>query len=460
MNQNDRITFSNYIVNADAQITGLNTAKTQMAALITKTQANDDANNNLFIPVNDLINSYYLELSKLDGITRSTIIEQNIKDSAHKILGNYFYPNDTTNPPPSLSGTHGIWTKLKPFSRTLCVGKNNLEVYGSMSGVKEPDKINAILSLISSASTYTDMQNTTGQIAEHTGTCSLPSYTTQSTCMSNGGIWMPGPDTIVTYPDVQTLKTNMVVAVNDLISFLNSELSVIVTDKDAVNQALNQAAKDNINNVILPALNAWLANVDFNTSHGQTSVAGFNGYDSNLLAPTKLHSTQLTTLTNALNTRTSFIATRIAQFDNTILGPLNQDLSTGVVTGNGLYLKRYNFLVLRLDALNGSLNQLVGLQTSASAQDSIIANIVNNKAIYMSLVPTSLFKAPASGGPNVHLLDVSFLHVGDQVFVVADNQTELIRSIKAISGNLVTLNDTIPAKFDPASGARLYKDLN
>src|SRR6185369_9395356 len=97
-----------------------------------------------------------------------------------------------------------------------------------------------------------------------------------------------------------------------------------------------------------PALNTWLAYSDFNTAHGQTTCAGFNAYNSNLLAPTKLHSTQLSALSTALSSRSSFVTTRISQLD-TNLGTIVQDVSTGDLTSSsGLYGQRYGFLSLRL----------------------------------------------------------------------------------------------------------------
>lgn len=456
--KDDRIAFSLQIVGADAQIKGLLTAKSQLQTELEKLQKLDTANKNLFDPVNALVTAYQSEYTMLDGNVRTVLTEQDIQDSGNKKIRNVFFPNDVNTPVPSLASTSNIWTKIKPFALGYGIGKNYSEAYGTTT--KESDLINAVLALITSAGGFTDMNNTTGQECGATGSCSNPMYTTQASCTLNGGTWTPGPDAITTYAAVHTLKNNLVTAVNNLKTFLLNEAAVIVTnDPDSANQANNNAAINNINNVIIPALNTWLGYVDFNTAHGQTTCVGFNSYNSNLLAPTKLHSTQLAALQTAVNNRLTFQTTRLSQLQ-TVLGTISQDLNTGeLISSSGLYGKRYGFVVLRLNALGGSLSQLIGLQTSSSAQDSIISNIKSTKATYLGILPTSLLKAPGNGSSTITVVDPSFLNPGDTVFITAENQEELQRAVKSVTGDLVVLNDVIPAKFRPAEKARIYKDL-
>lgn len=458
LSPDDRIAFSLQIVSADSQIKGLLAAKDQLQGEIVKLTKLDNANKNLFDPVNALVNSYQTEYGMLDGLLRTQTTEGDIQASGNRAIGNHFFPNDTTITVPSLSATHNIWTKVKPFAITFSIGKTYVETYGSTA--KEPDLISTVLGYITAAGGFTDIQNTTGQSCTVSGTCSNPIYTDQATCLLNGGMWTPGPDVIANDPAIQTLKTNLVSSVNALRAFLVTEAAAIVTnDPDAGNQGLNTAAKNNINNVIIPAIDTWLAYVDFNTAHGQTTCAGFNSYNSNLLAPTKLHSSQLSVLQAAINTRSSYITTRLSQL-LTIVGTIVQDLSTGELTSSsGLYGRRYSFLVLRLNALGGSLSQLLGASTSSGAQDSIIANIRSTKATYLSVLPTSILKAPGNGTKSITLTDTSFLSPGDTVWVIAEGQEELQRAVTSVSNDTVILNDVIPAKYRPAEKARLYKDL-
>lgn len=456
LSQEDRIAFSLNIVSAPEKIKAFDMSQAQTAAEIEKLVKLDAANKNLFDPPNALITSYQTEMGMLDGNLRTTVTEQNIQDSAARTIQNYFFPNDQSVTVPSLVPSHNVWIRIPPFALTYAIGKNYTEGYGTTT--KEADLINPILALIATAGGNTDIMNTTGQQCGSTGTCSLPMYTTQATCTLNGGIWTPGPDAITNDPAIQQLKTDLVAAVNAYKSFLQSMAAIIVTT-DPVNQAQNQAAINNINNVIIPALNTWLGYVDFNTAHGQTTCAGFNSYNSNLLAPTKLHSTQLAALQSAISARNSFYATRITQVAG-YLGTITQDLNTGELTSStGLYGKRYGFLLLRLHTLDGSLSKLKALQNGKGAQDSIKANITNTKNTYMSILPTSLLKAPGNGTNSITLVDTSFLSPGDTVYVTADGQEELLRAVKSVSNDTVILNDIVPAKYRAAEKGRLYKDL-
>lgn len=458
LSQEDRIAFSLNIVTAADKLKAFDMSQLQTQAEIDKLTKLDAANKNLFDPPNAMVNAYQAEQNKLDGLLRTTIVEQDIQDSAKRVIQNHFFPNDTTVTVPSLASSHNVWIKIPPFAITYAIGKNYTEGYGSTT--KESDLTSPILGYITSAGGFTDIQNTTGQSCNSSGTCSIPIHLTQPACVLGGGVWTPGPDIIANDPAIQTLRTNIVAAVNAYKTFLLTLVSLIVTnDPVPANQTLNNAAISNINTIIIPALNTWLAYVDFNTAHGQTTCAGFNGYNSNLLAPTKLHSTQLAALQTAINTRLSFVTTRSGQVSG-FLGTLVQDLSTGeLTTSTGLYGKRYGFLLLRLHTLDGSLSKLNALSGGRDSQNSIKANITNTKNTYLSILPTSLLKAPGNGTSSISLTDTSAFSPGDTVYIIAENQGELQRAIKSVTGDNIVLNDIIPAKYRPADKARIYKDL-
>lgn len=437
----DRIAFSLQIVGAAGQIAGLTAAKAQLAVAITKAQSLDTANMNLFTPINTLVTSYQTEYGMLDGNLRSTITEQNVQDAANRILQNYFFPNDTNTTVPSLSASHNIWTKVKPYALNYAIGKNYGETYGTTP--KEPDAISAITTLITSTSIYTNQELTTGE-SLGSGSCSLPSYTDSASCTAHGGTWTPG--TLQPDPAIHAILTNMTAAVNALKTFLNTEAAAIVTtDTASTNQSQNAAAVSNINTVIIPALNTWLAYPDFESTGS---------------GPSKMHSTQMGALSTALSTRSAYITTRLSQL-LAIVGTISQDLSTGeLISSSGLYGKRYGYIVLRLNALGGSLSQLASMKTSSSAQDSIIASINSTKATYLGIVPTSILAAPGNGTAIISAADASMFSVGDTVYIAADSQEELQRAVKSIAGNSITLNDIVPAKYVPSSNARIYKDIS
>jgi hypothetical protein len=435
----DRIAFSLAIMQAAATILGIQGAQNAINAKAASLQKLDTANNNLFDPVNTLINGYQAELQLLDGNGRTQILESDIINAGSHTLRNVFFPNDTTVTIPDLVPFGNVWSKLNPFALGYGIGKSYVETYTPVT--KEGDDIGAINAIITASSVYTDFELTTGTAPN--GTCSIVTYVDQVTCEANSGIWTPGvgssPD-----PNIATIKTNLVTAVNALKTFLTAEVAAIVTtDTTSPNQANNAAAVNNINTVLVPALNTWLTYPDF-----EVTGAG----------PSKLHSTQLTALQLSLSTRLTFITTRIAQL-NAVLGTIAQDLTTGDVTGSGLYLRRYSFLTLRLNALNGTLTQLLSLQGGSNAQTQIIANILSTKNTYLTLLYVGAFTAAANGTAVIHIVDASGFSPGDFVYVFADDQDELTRAIKSINGNAVTLNDVVPQKYTTSNNARIYKVL-
>lgn len=455
LTQDDRIAFSLAIIEADSTIAGIQNAQNSINSKIAGLQKLDTANKNLFDPINALVNGYQSELQRLDGNGRTQITESDIVNAGNHTLGNIFFPNNTTITIPSLVPYGNVWSKLNPFALGYGIGKSYIETYTPVT--KEPDLIAAAQAYITAAGFFTNIQNTTGQHCID-GTCSLPQYLDQVTCEANSGIWTPG-ESIVAFADIQTLKTNLVTAITTLQTFLNAELLTIVsTDTDSTRSAQNVVAVSNISTIILPAIATWLAYVDFNTAHGQTTCAGFNGYDSNLLAPTKLHSTQLAALQTALSNRSSFVTTRSGQL-NVNLGSIAQNLDTGNVTGSGMYLQRYSFLTLRLNALNGTLTQVLSLQGGSNAQTQIIANILSTKATYQTIISVSTLSASANGTSMIHVDDASLFSIGDFIYLFAEGQVEMPMAIKAINGKAITLNSSVPQKYTTSNNARIYKTL-
>lgn len=458
LSQDDRISFSKKMVEGPFLIAAINKSKTSIVAEKAKVEKLDLAHKNLVDGRTAPINGYQAELILLDGITRSTLTEQDQQDAANLVLGNHLYPNNVTNPPPSTAPS--VWTKTKPYARNKAVGKFYNEAYGA-TVTKESDLIAAVQTSISSIqSTYATIEQVTGQhCTTPGGTCSLPSFTTQSTCTTGGGVWTPGTDTIATYPDMVTALNNLISSVNTLKTFLISEASSVYTsDYDSTRKTQSQAAIDNINNVIIPAINTWLAYSDFNTAHGQTTCVGFYSYNPTLLGATKLQTSQITALLSALTARLTFASSRQSQLTS-YLGSITQDLSTGDVTGDGLYFERWSFIQLRLNMLGGSLFALKGYERAQGAQDDQIANINAANATYSLILKTTAFAAPASGTEFLNVKSTAGFSVGDNVFVIADGQPELVRSIKAIDGNRVTLGQPVPANYRDSSFGRMYKDL-
>lgn len=429
LSSDDRKSFSLKIASADQEVAVFVQAKAQLAAEVTKLQMLDDANKNLFDPINALTNLYETEYTALEGLTRSTYNETNIQAAAAVQIGNYFYPNNVQIAVPSLSAANNVWTKTKPFALTYSIGKDYIE--GQSVVTKEGDLVAAVQAAVTAINAFAQNEKTTGLMLQASA--------------------------LVTNTALVTAKNTLVTDVNALKTFLQTEAAGIVTiDKDPTIQAQNNAAISNINTVIIPALNTWLAYTDFNTTG--VTASNWTTFDTTLLAPTKLSVTMLTTLSSALTARLSYITTRLAQLA-AVVGTITQNLNTGDVTSSGIYGKRYGFLLLRLDLLNGSLAKLFSLKNASGAQDAIIGSIKSNKATYLSVVPTSLLTAPGNDTATIQITDTGMFSPGDTVFIVAEGQEELQRAVKSVNGKVIVLNDIVPAKYKTLNKLRIYKDL-
>lgn len=455
LSQDDRISISKKLVDIPKEDALALKNKSQIGEAKDKAQKVDDANKNLFNSKNSLINGYQQEKTKIDGIVLTEIVEQDIIDSAQQKLGNFFSPNQSSVPTPSL--LDGVWKNFIPFSKNKAIGKKYDETNDLVQS--EQDIITSINSLISTIESFSAITRSTGQSCNATGTCSLPAYVTQTTCTSNGGTWTPGLDVIASDTAIQTAATNLIAEVNNWKNNLTSALSIVINnDSNITRQNQNNAAIADINNAIIQ-INTWLSYNTFDTSHGQTTCLGFNSYDVNLLGPTKFRAGELNILKNEITARLAFIPTRLSQLSAN-LGSVTQDITNGNITASsGLYGERMSILNLRLNLMNGSLRKLEGLKLGQKAQDEAINSNANAASVYGSVMKVSAFRAPSTGISTIHVKDATGFSVSDSVYVVSDTQAEITATIIAISGNAITLSVNIPAKYRQNENARIYKEL-
>jgi hypothetical protein len=454
LSKQDRIAFSKKIVGAESEKASIDSSKKKIEVEKQKAFEIDQANKNLIDPKTNLINAYHTELSRYNGILRTSLTETDFLDAAELKLGNSLYPNDAQNPPPSLAPN--VWTKTVPYARTKAVGKLNNEAYPAASAA-EQSKINNILTSINTIEGFPLIERVTGQECAPTGTCSIPNYTTQSSCVNNGGVWTPGPDAIGPNAALLAAYNTLVTQVNDLKNYVLTTQGLILTnDPVPSRQAQNNTAISNIPTFVA-AIDAWLALTPFNTGHGQTTCSGFNSYNPALLGATRLQAGNLTTFKNAILARQSFVSNRITQID-TNLGAINQNLSNGSATGSGLYFERWNFILLRLNFFGGSLIAFKGFEKAIQAQDALKDQIDLAKDTYSNLLTASILSAPSNGTKVLHLKSIGDLAQGDKIFLVSDTQEELSFKIASVQGNRITVDREVPAKYRPAEFARVYKD--
>lgn len=455
LSKEDRIEFSKKLASVPVEIAAVERSKQAVLAQQQKDQALDDAHKRLVDSKTPLIDGYQSELTQLDGNVRSNLTETDISDAASFTSTNFLYPRDPSNPPPSTAPQ--IWIKTKPYTRNKITGRLFTEVFGGPV-TKESDLTALISATLASLNSYALIERVSGQSASNGGSCSDPQYLDSASCTLNSGIWTPGPDVVANNAAIQALMTTLISQVNAWKSFLLTEIATIVsTDTNATRAGQNTAAINQINATVAN-IDAWLAFVNFNTAHGQTTFSGFYGYNPALLGPTKLQTAQVAILTGSISTRDAFVATRISQL-NTNLGSVVQDLGTGDSTGSGLYFERLGFLGLRLNMLGGSLIKVKGAASAINAQNEQISNINSAKTSYEALLFCSNLVAPSNGTKTLHLINASGFNPGDTVYLISETQEELQLTIDSKNGNSLIFTKAIPAKYRESELARVYKDL-
>lgn len=455
LSQEERIAISKKIVQIPQQNAASDTIVAQIDAEKAKAQKEDDANKTLMDDVTVLINGYQTERERYDANGHNQLLEQDLLSSADRTLGNFFFPNDTQTPTPSIAD--GVWKQFIPHAYNKALGKSYAEAYSVVA--KEQTSIDDVLAKIAVVESFSNITRSTGQSCGATGTCSLPQYTTQSDCTTNGGLWTPGPDLISNSSAMQAAGSALIASVLAWESFMNATFAIIPTnDTEPIRAAQNTASKADITNAI-SIIDTWQALTTYNTAHGQTTCIGFNAYNFNLLGPVKFRAAELQPIKDELIARQAFITTRLGQL-NTDLGTVVQNLADGsLTTATGMYGKRMKIINSRLNAMGGSLSKLKGLQRGQSAQEQAKDSNANTASVYSSVMLCSAFRAPSTGTSTIHVLDGTGFAIGNAVYVCADNQEEIATTITNVQGNTIYLADKIPQKYRQNELARLYKIL-
>lgn len=458
LTKQERIRISEKIVSIPTENALAEQLKGDLEVNKVKAEDKDGGHKTLSDDKTALIDGYQDELAKYDGNERTKLVEQDFQDAVDRKLGNFFFLNDPNTPTPNVPS--GTWPYFLPYAGNKAVGKTYQEVYSGVVA-KEQDKIDVVLSKIIAVEGFSDIQRSSGQhcVTTPTGSCSLPAYDNEADCTLNGGIWTPGtPDeSIENYPDMQTAGTELKDAIQDWEDFMNTVDAVVVTtDTDTTRSAENTASKDDISNAI-SIVGVWQALSDFDTDHGQTTCAGFNGYDVSLLDPTKFRAAELQAIKDELTARQSFITTRISQLEG-YLGTVVQDLTTGNITSkSGLYGDRYGIIDLRLNVMIGSLSEVKGYEQAQDAQQQLQNANGNAEDTYGSIMKVALFRAPAAGTNVIHLMDSTDFSIGDTVYIVADEQDEIEAVVEGKDNNTIYLNKEISKKYTRDIRGRIYR---
>ena len=410
LNALDRKTLSKKYVDIPDENISFAANVANLEVLIVDLQIKDLSYKGLFDEANGLVDLYHPEGDILKGQVRTSIVEQDIINSAEKVKGNFFFPNDFLTPTPFLPD--GIWKELKSYAKNTVVGKTYGEVYDTQDS--ESVKMSAVTVLTTSiAADYTQTERQTGDASDPPNP----------------------PDTVDLDNDLQALKD----AVDAWQIALTTEETALLANTDPDNTTETAAALADVQNA-LTEIATWEALTDY-------AVGG------------KLDDSGLATLDDEITARLAFIPTRIAQIDS-ILGDVAQD-ATGIITSqSGHYSSRYIPLDLRLNLAEGTLTRQTGLELAKRVQTENISN--NNDTLqYLTdvVLVASKLAIDADGTSIIEVEDGTLFSISDSVFVVSDTVAEISASITNISTNIITLNISIPDTMLVADAARLLKEV-
>lgn len=288
INQADRLAFSLYQATAPAQIKGIMSAQNVINTQLIKAQAIDTANYNLFVPSNTLISEYQHEYNYIDGNIRTDVTEQNIVDSANKVLNNYFFPNNTQSSVVPLA-PNNIWTRIPPFALSAGLGFPYSGAFPTPSATAEIPLIATILAFDMS----TPQPTIDAAVSSYLATLAAEKTAVQANTDTNS--------------TNQAHNTAAIAAINATISALNSYSGLAQLQSDVTTRHTFLTSTRE------PQLNAILGSISQNLSTGAiTSSSGLYGQRYSFIA-LRLNAlngslTVLSSLQVASNAQTSIIA--------------------------------------------------------------------------------------------------------------------------------------------------------
>lgn len=429
LNKEQRILISKKIVSAPMVKASFDAAAQSVIVQKSEDIQLDLANKTLMDNRTPAINSYQAELGYLTGSVRTELTEQDLIDGATRAAGNYFFPNDGSNPTPSVPT--GRWLNIPPFLMSVAIGKNHQEAFGTTT---------------SEMSTLVDIRNDINSF--------ISLYTNQMEVVTGqrGNLVL---DTVELYPGLRAHLDGIVTKVVVLDQILVLERAAILSNPETSlpDNVLAILSIDQLRN----AISLWLNYQTYNTDHGQTTAIGFYSYDYSLLYPTKGQLANISALGGAIDSRSSFAPVRQSFVENK-LGNIVQNPSDGIASSfSGYYGERGRAILLRVDLVSGSLTSVY------SADRKIAAIEMQKKAIddyldtYASVIKCSLLEAVSNGTDFINVVDPTDFLIGDAVYLVSDTQDEIEAQIVDIVGKRILLSKKIPAKYRASEFARLSK---
>lgn len=442
---------------------------------IDKLKAQDLATKtNFFDPANALIASYHAEFALVNSEQKTNILESQVLDSAKRVLGNAFFPNDVTISiagPPALPD--GVWKEFKAFAGNFAKGKTQTSGVGP-TVTKEQDLIDTVNSAISTVEAITEINRVTGLLCIFNpgvpvGFCT-PTATpdTEAQCSIEGGVWTPpspASDDLSNQATAIAALAILDAAISAWEAFIVAEIPIIVVgDSNGTREALNVTAIADANNSIA-IIDTWQALADFDP--GVFSVGSFpvgecaahDGTDPNTLSGTRMRQAEVDTLKAEITARESFLITRDGEL-LVNLGDITQNTDGSIASQSGLYGDRYTALDLRINLIGGFLSSQFGGELGQRAQSENIDNNNAALALYETNLKVSKFLSAGTETAIIHVKDNTEFNSLDNVFIVSDTQPELSAQVLAkVGANQIILDINISNRYNDVDNSRIVKDL-
>lgn len=305
-----------------------------------------------------------------------------------------------------------------------------------------------------------------------TGEAPSGSGVDESTCSANGGVWstdivlqsVSTPLVFTSGAKIQNYSPawtdaqrgrQISIAPEDLaiMEILEAEIDLKFTDVNTYIQSIQTVLSNNedtnqtrkaSNQTYLGNLNNKLAK--YSTWINSTIIAVDGKYTDDKLPPLHTLFSELSTLNPS----------RISQIV-TDLGSVT-DNGGGNITGDGAYFDLWKFIIIRIAKSGGTLYSWYGMDLAVSHFDVKIANANSQLTEYSNIMYVKKFTVDALIGENIITIEnVTNLSQNDSIKVFDSASTVFTTSIQSISGNTVTLNQSIPFDLPVGNVARLVK---
>jgi len=220
-----------------------------------------------------------------------------------------------------------------------------------------------------------------------------------------------------------------------------------------------------LNNTVIARINSVLSADSFVIARenlAQTSLnnasAAASTYNTNVTTQEQLDAIKAYNLT-----RESFVNTRSSQITNILGTTINQNGTTGALNipssdNDKLYIERAFHINARINKVFGSRRQIVDKTVSIATQQDIITTFSSALSSYRYYTISNRIIYNTSDSDYIRLEDATDFNVGDTVYFVNNNITQIQATItQKLNNNVLRVSTIIPSINTVGPDSRLYK---